>query len=512
MIPRPPIFISAVSKELQSARQLVANTLQFLGYEPVWQDIFGTEQGDLREMLREKIDKCKGVVQIVGQCYGAEPTVQDEQFGRISYTQYEALYARQRKKKVWYLILAEDFPSDPHDAESDELCELQMTYRKRLQTDTHLFHPLNNLDAVEKNVLKMRGELKRLRRGAKLWAWGITVLLALIIALVIGILFAVQPSPITAEQANTAFIARNYPSAFDAYVQLSDADPDNVHYHRRIEECARMGRMEKPLLDRYLTLVRQQPNNAVFHNYLGNAYLMIDPRDEDGEARKHYELAMRLDPKFPSPLANLGIIASRMGKSGKAEKFFKRYLKAEPDDAQGLVNFGLLYVARVEKNAGDREASQNAKTSLEKALGMNPALASAYKGLGRLFSATGHKGDALNAFQHCLALNYDQPEVQQQVELLAWESGGARLSGDDFKTRNIRGGGKIVPAVVIAMQLLDKRQFRQAEAACLEWTRLEPENPLAWRLLSRACKKQGHLDDARKAFARMVALLKPDSQ
>ena len=56
MTPRPIIFVSAVSRELKTARQLVANTLQFLGYEPVWQDIFGTEQGDLRAMLREKID------------------------------------------------------------------------------------------------------------------------------------------------------------------------------------------------------------------------------------------------------------------------------------------------------------------------------------------------------------------------------------------------------------------------------------------------------------------------
>jgi len=75
MSPRPLIFISAVSRELRSARQLVANTLTFLGYEPVWQDIFGTEGGDLREILRQQIDQCKGVVQLVGQCYGAEPTL-----------------------------------------------------------------------------------------------------------------------------------------------------------------------------------------------------------------------------------------------------------------------------------------------------------------------------------------------------------------------------------------------------------------------------------------------------
>jgi hypothetical protein len=39
----------------------------FLGYEPTWQ-LFGTESGD----LRERIDQCKGVVQIVSMCYGAE--------------------------------------------------------------------------------------------------------------------------------------------------------------------------------------------------------------------------------------------------------------------------------------------------------------------------------------------------------------------------------------------------------------------------------------------------------
>jgi hypothetical protein len=41
MSPRPAIFISAVSSELRSARQLVASTLTFLGYDPEWQDILG---------------------------------------------------------------------------------------------------------------------------------------------------------------------------------------------------------------------------------------------------------------------------------------------------------------------------------------------------------------------------------------------------------------------------------------------------------------------------------------
>ncbi|PZR75040.1 MAG: hypothetical protein DLM73_06280 [Chthoniobacterales bacterium] len=180
MSPRPLIFISAVSRELRSARQLVANTLTFLGYEAVWQDIFGTESGDLCEVLRRRIDQCKGVVQLVGKSYGAEPAASDEQFGRVSYTQYEALYARQRGKKVWYLFIDESFPVDADGDEPAEITELQAAYRRRVKSDAHLFHALTNREALEAGVLKLRDDLTTLRRGVKQWAAGVAILLLII--------------------------------------------------------------------------------------------------------------------------------------------------------------------------------------------------------------------------------------------------------------------------------------------------------------------------------------------
>ena len=89
---KPRIFISAVTSELGTTRQLVANALLRLGYDPVTQDIFGTESGDLRQMLRDKIDDCDGLVQLVGNGYGAEPPTSGEEFAhdgfvRVSYTQ-----------------------------------------------------------------------------------------------------------------------------------------------------------------------------------------------------------------------------------------------------------------------------------------------------------------------------------------------------------------------------------------------------------------------------------------
>lgn len=185
---RPTIFVSTVSKELRSARQLVANTLTFLGYEPVWQDIFGTESGDLREMLRNRVDGCKGVVQLVGYAYGAEPTEIDSEFGRVSYTQYEALYARKKGIKVWYLFIDKTFPADEFEPEPAEARQLQEAYRNSLKADTHLFHELTTNAALESGVLKLRDDLTVLRRRARRWAFAIVGLLLVITGLSVWLL------------------------------------------------------------------------------------------------------------------------------------------------------------------------------------------------------------------------------------------------------------------------------------------------------------------------------------
>jgi hypothetical protein len=239
MSPRPTIFISSVSKELRSARQLVANTLTFLGYEPVWQDIFGTEGGDLRQMLRQQIDQCKGVVQLIGQCYGAEPPTPDEEFGRVSYTQYEALYARKRGKKVWYLFMDESFPIDAHEPEPEELRQLQASYRNILKVDTHLFHPLATREALEAGVLKLRDDLTQLRRGAKRWAWGIAALLVFVAVLVMWLVRGQGKMTAQMEKDGGTLekIAQRFESLASTGGLIPGAKTPEEHYHNaRVHE------------------------------------------------------------------------------------------------------------------------------------------------------------------------------------------------------------------------------------------------------------------------------------
>jgi tetratricopeptide (TPR) repeat protein len=181
MMSKPVIFISAVSKELHSARDLVAKMLIALGYDPKWQDIAPTETGDLRGVLRQWINDSDAVLQLVGHCYGFGPKEADADLGPCSYTQYEALYARQQGKNVWYIILGPEHPTETCAVEASALRELQDAYRVKVTSTTHLYHPSSSLLQTENIVLKLRDDLAHLRKRGRQYAALVLAFLLLIV-------------------------------------------------------------------------------------------------------------------------------------------------------------------------------------------------------------------------------------------------------------------------------------------------------------------------------------------
>ncbi len=206
---RPRIFISTVSAEFASTRQLIANILTRLGYDPVWQDIFGTEPGDLRDILRGKIDSCQGLIHLAGHAYGFEPLSPDPDFGRCSYTQFEFLYAKEKGLKTWLFLPGDDCPRDtpleqldlpeqpqgeatllsPADAQANagdksvaapwaleyqqERRQLQAAYRAKLQADAahpgHLRHEPANGEQLELAVERLNDDFAKLREEFQDW-------------------------------------------------------------------------------------------------------------------------------------------------------------------------------------------------------------------------------------------------------------------------------------------------------------------------------------------------------
>ena len=132
-----------VGRARPNAASRIANILTRLGYTPVFQEIFGTEPGDLRQVLRDKIDDCQGLIQIVGRAYGAEPPTIDAEFGRVSYTQFEFLYASKQGKKTWLIFVGDgctsdkpldqlDFPRDPADPNAAAYQAERQRFRRRM--------------------------------------------------------------------------------------------------------------------------------------------------------------------------------------------------------------------------------------------------------------------------------------------------------------------------------------------------------------------------------------------
>ena len=178
------VFISCVSPEFRQIRGRVAAILTRVGYTPVFQEIFGTEPGDLRQVVRDKIDACKVLIQIVGQGYGAEPPIVDAKYGRVSYTQFEFLYAREKKKKTLLFFAGDactrDTPLDrldlPHDRSypdpvgyQAERRSLQLAYSDQRQKQWHLCHTAANDTELELKVERLCDELAELGPAFKLW-------------------------------------------------------------------------------------------------------------------------------------------------------------------------------------------------------------------------------------------------------------------------------------------------------------------------------------------------------
>jgi tetratricopeptide (TPR) repeat protein len=263
MTVRSRIFISAVTSEFGGVRRKVADILRRLGYDPVLQDIFGTESGDLRQMLRDTIDTCGGLIQIVGHAYGAEPPVEDDEFGRVSYTQFEFLYAAAQGKQTWLIMAGDgcardkspdrlDLPADPQHADpqrhQSERREWQQAYRERLRSSGHLWHDVEDDKDLEIKIRDLRNEFAVLRKSFRRWqSWVLTAILAILLVLG-GISFGVywtvfyQPEEVARHLADPDIIRAKLQETIEATFERDRKQAEQLDDWQDRERAVRLAR------------------------------------------------------------------------------------------------------------------------------------------------------------------------------------------------------------------------------------------------------------------------------
>ena len=116
-------------------------------------------------------------------------------------------------------------------------------------------------------------------------------------------------------------------------------------------------KMYREAIDKY----RECSPSAMVDNKIGIAFHQLLQLDL---AKKNYEAAMKLDPKFPQAVNNLGTIYYAERRYSKALKYYHKALKLDQDSASIWVNLGSGYFAKHDM--------KHAAMAYDKALELDP--------------------------------------------------------------------------------------------------------------------------------------------
>ncbi len=177
--------------------------------------------------------------------------------------------------------------------------------------------------------------------------------------------------------------------------------------------------------------LRDDPSSAEALYGLGSVYLK---QQKTSEARESFERAIKLRASYPDTLPNawnnLGLLATREGRTGEAIPYFQEALRLSPDHLIALDNLGNAYrqqkqwdeARKVLERAvavGSQDAEANyslgmvfAQTDdtehafeyLRAALKIRPAYPEALNNLGVLYLRTRRRDEAVASFEECMRI------------------------------------------------------------------------------------------------------------
>ena len=162
--------------------------------------------------------------------------------------------------------------------------------------------------------------------------------------------------------------------------------------------------------------LHDDPSSAEALYGLGSVYLK---QDRNREARENFERATRLQASYPDTLTNawnnLGLLATREGRTAEAIPYFQEALKLNPDHLIALNNLGNAY--RQQKDWGE------ARLVLEHAVVVGPEDPEANYSLGMVFAQLNDNDRAYEYLQRALKSRPDYPEALNNLGVLYLRTG-----------------------------------------------------------------------------------------
>jgi len=157
--------------------------------------------------------------------------------------------------------------------------------------------------------------------------------------------------------------------------------------------------------------LRDDPGSAEAFYGVGSACLNLG---KTAEARANFQRAVELAPSYPDTLPNawnnLGLLATREGRTDEAIGYFQQALKVNPDHLIALENLGNAY--RQQKNW------EQARKVLEHAVAVSPGDPESNYSLGMVFAQTNETAHAYEYLQRALKSRPAYPEALNNLGIL----------------------------------------------------------------------------------------------
>ena len=196
------------------------------------------------------------------------------------------------------------------------------------------------------------------------------------------------------------------------YRQVLQVDPANADALHLLGLVAHQSGQHVTAVELMQKAIVRQPNAAVCHNNLGEAYRALQ---RWSEAEASCRRAIELQPDFAAAHVNLGGVLKCQGQLAEAIACYRRALQLEPDYADAHLNLGNVLA--------DQGQRAEAVACYRRAIALDPHAADAYANLAALLTEEGQLDEAVACCRRALQLKPDAADVHVNLAIALKDQG-----------------------------------------------------------------------------------------
>jgi tetratricopeptide (TPR) repeat protein len=287
----------------------------------------------------------------------------------------------------------------------------------------------------------------------------------------------------------------NYPSMMEVCLNLVRQSPDSAEAHNFLGiVLRRTGRVDEAIAE-YKKAISLQTRFPQPHYNLGIAYMK---KELFNEAVNEYEKALKLYPRYAKAYSNLGYVYVEINQADKAELACRKALKINPCSAEALSTLGAALILKGEY----KEAEAVSKKALE----INPELYGPHNNLGSVYANLHRLSEAVMEYKTALKIKDDYPEAHYNLGRVYYMKGMYREAENEF-LEAIRLRSQYdkafcsLAAVHITFGLIER-----AVQECRFALEINPRNSVAHFNLANALYRKGFLKQAEKECQQSIQL------